>query len=151
MVRKIHLTLERIINEPKFQEKVIELRSKGWLDWQILMALMNNILNLKANNYFRAKKLSFKTSLERTDAFNQIFQEFINADNEEDTYVEIPLDLIINDDLDMHLEQSSTYVLKSFGLENRATFVNVSAVRELLNLRFNLNVDDNPDLSPFKF
>jgi hypothetical protein len=151
MERKIHLTLARINNEPKFQEKVFHLRSEGWLDWQILMALMNNILNLKANNYFRVKKLNFKTSSERTDAFNKIFQEFINADDEENTYVEIPLDLIISKDLEMHLEQSCTYVLKSFELENRATFVNLSAIRELLNLRFNLNVDDTPDLSPFKF
>lgn len=150
-VRKIHLTLERIKNEPKFQEKVIDLRNKGWLDWQIIMALMNNILNLKTNNYIRVKQLKFKTNSERTDAFNQIFQEFINADDEENTYVEIPLDLIINKDLEMHLEQSCTYVLKSFNLENRATFVNLSAIRELLNLRFNLNVDDVPSLSPFKF
>lgn len=151
MARKINLTLDRIKDEPKFHAKIIELRSKGWFDWQIVMALMNNIINLKTDNYIRVNKLEFKNESERSAAYHEIFSEFIKSDNEESTYVEIPLDLIINEDLELHLEQSCDYVLKSFGLENRATFRNFPAIRDFLNVRFNLNVDDVQDLSPFKF
>lgn len=151
MVRKIHLTLDRIKDEPEFQTKVIDLRDKGWLDWQILMALMNNILNLKTNNFIRVKQLKFQTETERSVAFHNIFEELINSDDESNTYVEIPLNYIIDDNLEMHLEQSCDYVLNSFGLENRATYRNFPAVREFLNTRFFLNFDDIPDLSPFKF
>lgn len=151
MVRKIHLTLDRIKDEPDFQAKVIELRSKGWLDWQIVMALMNNILNLKTDNYIRAKQLKFQTESERSVAFHSIFEEFIKSDDETSTYVEIPLRYIIDQGLEMHLEQSCDYVLNSFNLENRATYRNFPAVREFLNKRFCLNVDDIPQLSPFQF
>jgi len=64
---------------------------------------------------------------------------------------EIPLDLIFGDELDLNVMQMPIYVLGSYGLENKSRFPNTKTIREFLNERFNFDIDDVADSSPFKW
>jgi hypothetical protein len=71
--------------------------------------------------------------------------------DEKETYVEIPLDEIIGENLDIHIDQLPFQVLNSFGLECKSRFPDNKAIREVLNIRFHFNVDELEEMSPFKF
>ncbi|RTY77470.1 hypothetical protein EKL97_15405 [Flavobacterium sp. LS1P28] len=150
-LKKIAITFEKIKDIPAFITRIKDLREKGWLDWQILMALMNTIFNYKANIKMSILQRNYLLTEENAMHFRQIITDLHREGENVANYIEIPLQEIIGENLLMHLEQSSLYVLKSFGLENRSRFPNYTAVMELLNNRFNFAQDDLTDNSPFQF
>lgn len=115
------------------------------------MALFNTIINLKTQNYIRILKKENHSITSNNKDYLTVFNEISNEQDEETTYVEIPLKFIIGDDIEMHLNQISMYVLNSFDLENKSRFSNFSATRDFLNKRFNFDIDEVQELSPFDF
>ena len=146
--RSIHLTINRLNQTKLFNERLKEFRRNGWLDWQVLLALYNHINNLKANNALRQNKKAYANDEERLQEFRRLHSEIIGKD-ESETFVEIPIQTIIGEDLDFHLAQTPMYVLNSFGLENKSRFQNPEAVRTFLSERFNFEEDEIQELSPF--
>lgn len=51
----IHLTLERLKRSEQFITELSRLKDEGWLDWQIVLAMYNNILDLKAKKPIGSK------------------------------------------------------------------------------------------------
>lgn len=149
-IRKIKMTFEKVKDLPDFTARVNELRKEGWLDWQILMALMNTIINYKANNEITAQKRNYSHEDEQRLHFQEIIKRLYEEGETAENYIDIPIGILLGENLEMHLEQSGHYVLKSFGLENRSRFPNYRAIRELLNSRFRYDTDDSPTNSPFK-
>lgn len=139
--RKIRLTFERIRDLPDFTARVNELRTEGWLDWQILMALMNTIINYKAYNEIAYLNRNYSSEEERGLHFKEIITRLSSEDENDENYIDIPIRILLGENLNMHLEQSGLYVLKSFGLESRSRFPNYRAIRELLNKRFGYSTD----------
>lgn len=149
-IRKIRMTFEKIKDMPDFRSRVDQLRTEGWLDWQILMALMNTAINYKANYEIADLKRNYSSEDQRRLHFQEIIGRLSKEDETIQNYIDIPIELLLGKDLDMHLEQSSLYVLKSFGLENRSRFPNYKAVRELLNSRFGYGNEDSQKDNPFR-
>ena len=149
--KNLERTLARISGEADFQQKIQKFRDDGWLDWQILLGLQNHISNLKARNIMRLNENVYDTQEQEREEFLKIFNSIIKSKDEEHTYVEIPLQYILDDGLDMHMLQVPAYVLASYGLEGKSRFPNFEAIRSLLNDRFNFASDDAKELSPFKF
>jgi hypothetical protein len=148
-IRKIRMTFEKIKDIPDFTARVNELRTEGWLDWQILMGLMNTIINYKANYEIASLNRNYFSEDQRLVHFQEIITRLYEEGETADNYTDIPLEILLGENLHMHLEQSGHYVLKSFGLENRSRFPNYRALRELLNRRFGYDTDDSPTNSPF--
>jgi hypothetical protein len=144
----IHLTLNRIIKSDKFDEELDKLRKKGWLDWQIVQALYNNIADLKAKNFLQQNGKKYTNHDEWLEDFQEVFQEIIFK-NETETYVEIPMNQVLGDNLEFQLKHLCILVLKSFGLENKSRFPNFIALREFLKVRFRFQEDEVKELSPF--
>lgn len=148
---KIKMTFDRIKDLPEFVCRVNELRAEGWLDWQILMALMNTVFNHKAYYEIAVLNRRYSSEQEQRLHFEQIIGRFYKEGETAANYIDIPIEILLGGNLEMHLEQSGFYALESFGLRNRSRFPNYKAIRKMLNSRFNYDIDDSPADSPFKF
>ncbi|HBH49899.1 MAG TPA: hypothetical protein DDX98_14735 [Bacteroidales bacterium] len=144
----IHLTLERLMKSDKFNAELSRLKSEGWLDWQIVLALYNNIIDLKAKNILGQNGKKYSNDEEWLEDFQKTFHE-IRFKDETETYVEIPIGELIGQNLELQLNQISAHVLKSFGLESKSRFPNFEALRRFLNERFRFQEDEVDELSPF--
>lgn len=144
----IHLTLERLKKSDQFNQELTRLKDEGWLDWQILLALYNNIVDLKAKNSLGQNGKTYANDEEWLEDFQRAFHE-IRLKDETETYVEIPISELIGQNLELHLKQISVHVLKSFGLENKSRFPNFEALKTFLNERFRFHEDEVEELSPF--
>jgi len=148
-LKSTHITIERLKGSKIFTEELKKLKAEGWLDWQIVMALYNNINDLKTKNILRQNGKSYTDDEEWSVDFQKTFHE-IRRKDEEETYVEIPISEIIGPNLDLQLKMISAHVLKSFGLENRSRFPNFEALKTLLNEKFRFDEDEVEELSPFR-
>jgi hypothetical protein len=144
----IHLTLERLKQSEQFVKEHSRLKGKGWLDWQIVLALYNNILDLKAKNLLAQNGKSYANDEEWLEDFQKTFHE-IRFKDETETYVEIPVSELICENLEFQLKQISAHVLKSFGLEDKSRFPNFEALKSFLDERFRFQEDEVEELSPF--
>lgn len=144
----IHLTLERLKRSEQFITELSRLKDEGWLDWQIVLAMYNNILDLKAKNLLAQNGKSYANDEEWLEDFHNTFHE-IRLKDETETYVEIPIRELIGENLELQLNQISAHVLKSFGLENKSRFPNFNALKTFLNERFRFHEDEVEELSPF--
>ena len=141
-----HLTIKHIKKDQGYKNWIDDLRSKGWLDWQILMAMYNHILSYKASLPIREQ--SFPTDEAYRGAYESEFEK-IRRDDESVNYVQFPLQYFIGDEFELQLNHTGYLVMRTWGLENRARFPNFPAIRDLLNHRFKYGIDDIKSLSPF--
>lgn len=148
-LKTIHLSLNRLKKFDEFNIEIEKLSKDGWLDWQIALALFNNIINLKANNFLGQNGKFYKSEDEYINDLKSTIENIIEKD-ESDNYIEIPLKEIIGDNLYFQLKRIPITVLNSYGLENKSRYPNIKAVRELLNRKFRFNIDEIEVLSPFK-
>lgn len=144
----IYITLERLKQSDQFTLELRRLREEGWLDWQIVLALYNNIVDLKAKSLLGQNGKSYSNGDEWLEDLQKIFHE-IRFKDEKETYVEIPMTEITGENLELQLKQISTHVLKSFGLEDKSRFPNFDSLRIFLNERFRFQEDEIEELSPF--
>lgn len=144
----IHLTLERLKKSDQFIQELSRLKSEGWLDWQIVLALYNNIIDLKAKNLIGQNGKKYANDDEWLEDFQNVFHE-IRFKDETETYVDIPISELIGQNIELQLKQINAHVLKSFGLEDKSRFPNFEALKRFLNERFRFQEDEVEELSPF--
>jgi hypothetical protein len=145
--KNLSVSLSTWRGQPEFQATIHELRKNGWLDWQILLALMNYVLNAKANAYMES--VSIADEGERRKAFEkEIFR--LQKLPESECYMEIPVSWLRTKVFEFYIEKMPVDTLHSFGLENNMKHPNFSAVHSLLNKRFLFNVDDQQNSNPLK-
>lgn len=145
--KNLSVSLRTWEGQSEFQTTIRELRKNGWLDWQILIALMNYVLNTKANAYMES--LTITDEGERRKAFEKEFFRLQKLP-ESECYMEIPVSWLKTKDFEFHIEKMPVDTLHSFGLENNMKHPNFSAVHSLLNKRFSFNVDDQQNSNPLK-
>lgn len=143
--RCIYLTIEKLKLDKGFPNLIIELREKGWLDWQIVIAMMNFMLNHKTQ--LEISNRTFDNEEKYVEAFNEIFHKLLYVD-EEQHYIEYPLEAFMSSDFNLQLNQTAINVLQAFGLEYKSKFINFLAVKELLDKRFNMINDMSNENNP---
>lgn len=141
-----HLTIDHLKKDRGYKKWIDDLRAKGWLDWQILMAMYNHILSYKASLPIRGQ--SFPNEETHRRAYESEFEK-IRRDDESVNYVQFPLEYFTGQEFELQLNHTGYLVMRTWGLENLASFPNFPAIRELLNKRFNYDKDDVDGLSPF--
>jgi hypothetical protein len=141
-----YLTIEHLKKQPGYSEWLDNLREKKWVNWQILLAMFNHILSYKTNRFVSGK--TYPSDEIARQEFQKAFQEIQYMD-EKDNYVEFPLEYFKGKEFDFQLDQTGFLVMRTWGMENRATFPNFLAIRDFLNYRFNYGIDDIKNLSPF--
>lgn len=143
--KSTYLTIEHLKTQNGYSEWINSLREQGWLDWQILLSILNHILSYKVNRILSEKK--FETEDIKRIEFQKEAHNILQKD-EKETYVQFPLEYFTGDEFKFQLEQVPFIVLRNWGLENKAQFPNFPAIKDFLNYRFNYGIDDMPELSP---
>lgn len=136
----IRYTLESLNRTPDFKETVQNLRSEGWLDWHILIAIFNATINYRVrmqNPYTIDQKIL-------NDAFFNLKDK---PENREDP--KIPVSEFSEEMLKMHLKFSMISTLKVLGLECHQETPDLKGIKHFLDNRYNYSTDDIEHIDPF--
>lgn len=145
MLRLSHLTLQHIKQDPRYSVFIATLRKDGWLDWQILLGITNHLLLYKASQAMKGR--SIKKADDMQLAFRVERAKLLDID-ESDNFVPVSLDYFMTLDFRLKIDQLAIVVLSHWGLEIKTEYPDFVAIREFLNVRYNFNKDDIPELSP---
>ncbi len=141
----IHLTLAKLYNQKEFQKLIIKLRKDGWQDWLIILTLTNFMLNYKADRELSTFKIDVEE--EKIKKIQDLFFKYQKMD-EKDCYIEFPVEAFQSQEFNFQLQNTCVIVLNACGFENKASFPNFKAIKEFLDIRFNMAIDRNDDDNP---
>ena len=115
------------------------LRAYGWLDWHILAAIANVVINYRV----QSADLDW-----RSDAtWKQMTQAMSNPESA--TAEPVPLTSFTTEKLDIHRRFSMMSLLKIWGLECHQETPDMPAIERLLAARYGYWDDDVPHDDPF--
>ncbi len=141
--KNIYLTIGELVENPEFIALLKSLRNEGWQDWHIFLAISNFILTQKTQ--FKLREISNPTQ----EDFNRIYFEIKEMD-EADFKAEFPVIAFQSLDFQFTLKNTIILILESFGLTNPSKYPNFDAIKEFLDVRFNMAADGSGDKNPFK-
>lgn len=138
--KNIYLTLEELKREPDFSILINEYRSEGWKDWQILINIHNFILNHKIRVF--EKDLFTKADGENFhEEFQKAYHKYSILD-EKDCYIKYPVEAFKSKEFTDNFNIGIMFILPTYGLESKLLTPNFKAIREFMNIRFNMMKDD---------
>lgn len=138
----IHITLEKLQNDKEFHQIIKNLREEGYLDWQIILAMMNFMLSYKSQEIIN--RAMYKTENEYVEALQKSMSNLLKLD-EKDCYIEFPPKAFTSIEFRKQLSIIWVYILRVLGLENKSRYPNFDVIKEFLDIRFNMK-SDNTDL-----
>jgi hypothetical protein len=142
----IHITLEKLKMDKEFPNFINDLRKQGWKDWQIILNIFNFIINYKINKFEKFDSDSYE---EISKHFNLMLRKYRDMD-EKDCYVDFPLKAFRTEAFNLQFDVSFASIIQSYGLENKSLTPNLKAIKEFMDIRFNLNNDDYDENNPLK-
>lgn len=146
MQKSTYLTLEDLKKTPDFPAWLNSLRSRGFKDWQILANMQNFMVNYKVRHL---EVKPFDTEQEYVKHLQKTFHKYLNMD-EKDCYVEFPLKAFQSREFMDQFNISLPSILNTYGLETKLMTPNFEAIKEFLDIRFNIRVDDYNENNPLK-
>jgi len=141
--KNVYLTIEELVENPEFVALLKSLRNVGWQDWHIFLAITNFILDYKAR--LKLKELPQQDE----EQFRELFNEIRQLD-EADFRVKFPMDAFTTPEFRLQIKNTMILILEFFGLANPSKYPNFDAIREFLDVRFNMAEDGSGDKNPFK-
>jgi hypothetical protein len=147
--RSTHVTLERLKKDIEFHDLIKSLREQGYLDWQIISAMMNFICDYKAR--LEVSKMPYADEPHKRESYLKAKHKYYSMD-EEDCRITFSLESFKSAEFQFQLEQIPLNVLDSFGLVYRLPHPNFAAIKEFLDIRFSMNKDnDVMDNNPLSY
>ncbi|AKP53761.1 hypothetical protein [Cyclobacterium amurskyense] len=141
-----YLTLADLGKQPDFPEWLNTLRSQGYKDWQILMNMQNFMINYKVQRF---ENNEFNNEQEYVEHFQKKMYEYMNMD-EKNCYIQFPLKAFRSKEFMEQFNIGLLAVLKTYGLETKLMTPNFKAIKEFLDVRFNLGNDDFNENNPLR-
>ena len=138
-------SLAKWLTSLDFQNVVRAYRSQGWLDWQILLALMNYTLSIQAEE--NVKSIPGLRPEQIQALRDKESARLLKLEQEED-HRGLTVDELNDPFFDFFLRKTPTDTLGSFGLQNGMKHPNFAAVRNLLEKKFKFGQDDVSEQSP---
>ena len=135
----LQITVEGLASSEEFRHTVRALRKNGWLDWHILAAIANIVMNYRVHSAGLDWR-SVETQEQMTQAMSS---------SESATAEPVPVSLFTPDTINAHRRLSMMSLLKIWGLECRQETPDVPAIERLLEARYGYWVDDVPHVDPF--
>ena len=139
LAKSLRITLIRLASSQEFLRTVEELRKQGWLDWHIVNAAFNVVMN-------------YRFSGPRFDMLSEVTQrEMMQAafSLESGTAEPVPLPLFNIEAMDNSRQIAMLSLIKHWGLDCRQETPDISAIEGLLASRYGYWDDDVPHDDPF--
>ena len=135
----LRITAEVLGSSEKFQDIVETLRARGWLDWHILTAIFNIVMNYRfpGNRFNMLSEEGYKEMMEA--AFRP----------ESATDAPVPIGLFNLDSMDTNRQFSMLSLVKHWGLECHQETPDIPAIEQLLASRYGYWDEDVPHDDPF--
>jgi len=130
-------TLPALRSYLPFADVVRSLRTRGWKDWHILLAVLH-----VAQNH----RLSLQRPPRNEAEANRLFEMFMRAEQPDDP---APMDMFTEDALREAIRFSWPSTLKVWGLQLRQNPPDIDALESLLAERYGYWTDDAPHDEPF--
>ncbi|MEZ2389075.1 hypothetical protein AB6813_05900 [bacterium RCC_150] len=129
----LRLTLPRLLSDQAARATIVRLRNEGWLDWQILVTLVNIAMN------WRMKHAGIQIGVGDP-------RRAIRLAREPETALspEIPLSEFGDDEVNMYAAIQAVSVARRWDLRGRSAVPGEYAMRDLLVRRYWYAVDDIP-------
>jgi hypothetical protein len=132
----LRITLPRLVRENSVQQAISELRSEGWKDWHLLMAISNLVIN-------------FRIAKSGSDISDPAVRErFMRLEPEDPCEEEIDPAMITTDALRMQLLFSAGATADALGLEPSGA-LSPEEIQHVLATRYSYWQDDAPHDDPF--
>jgi hypothetical protein len=138
MEKSIYLTIKELKKLPDFPIWLNDLRNQGYKDWQILMNMQNFIVNYKVQTL---EGKEFETEQKFMKHLQKSFHKYMNMD-EKDCYVQFPLKAFQSKEFMDLFCVGLPSILNTYGLETKLMTPNFGSIKEFLDIRFNMRVDD---------
>jgi hypothetical protein len=129
----LRLTLPRLLSDQAGRATIVRLRNEGWLDWQILVTLVNIAMN------WRMKHAGIRIGVGDPRRALQLARE-----PETEISPQIPLSEFADDEVNMHAAIQAVSVARRWDLRGRSEVPGEYAMRDLLVRRYWYSVDDIP-------
>ena len=139
LAKGLRITVPMLASSEAFRATVRTLRAKGWLDWHILAAIFNIVMN------YRFPVNRYDLPLEETE--NQMIREALQVENASASPV--PIGLFTLDAMDENRKLAMLALVKHWGLELRQITPDIPAIEQLLADRYGYWDDDIPHDDPF--
>lgn len=144
--KSTYITLADLKKDPDFPAWLNSMRSQGFKDWQILINIQNFMVNYKVQRFENKR---FDTEQEYVDHLQKAFHKYANMD-EKDCYVQFPLKAFQLKEFMDQFNIGLPSILNTYGLETKLMTPNFEAIKEFLDIRFNVQVDDYNENNPLK-
>ena len=141
--KSIYITLEELKKEPDFLALINKYRNEGWKDWQILVNMQNFMINHKVR-IFENHILSNTEGEVFYGKFQKMFHKYSLMD-EKDCYIKYPLEAFKSKEFNDQFNIGALSILSTYGLESKLLTPNFKALKEFMDVRFNISVDDYTD------
>ena len=128
----IQHTFNKIKKEGWFKKTIKELKEEGWLDWHLLVSIMNLIMTYKAQNIVGPH--SDPKELKR------VFKEILNSPENEET--SLPMEVLSIKQMRTQLNFMFNSFALTWGLEPHNEVPNIEGIKEFMGARFKLLEDD---------
>lgn len=129
----LRYTLPRLLTDEGGRATIVRLREAGWLDWQILVALVNAAMN------WRVQQAGIRPGVGDPTKIMELAQE-----PETTASPKRPLPVFADDLIDMHIYMQTVSVARRWNLRGRQEAPGEEAMRDLLTRRYQYAVDDIP-------
>ena len=131
-IKPIKLTLQKANKNENFKKVLNSLKNEGFLDWQLLLIIMNTVLNYRSHqNGF--KSIEIQTHLQK----EMMSREELESDRE------IPIDLL-STRIAYHKDPTIGAIAKTWGLVIKQSTPDMNAIKELLDVKYGNSSDDIP-------
>lgn len=134
--KPIEHTLPRLKKDPIFLEAVEKLKSEGWLDWQILMAIATLTLNYRINKKMAQEKGSYQK-------YQDEFMKQLHA-KEDESAMHVPAEHFTYQNMRNAMITNLGSTFKSIGYELKRQTPNMNGMLEFARQRLRFFEDDIP-------
>ena len=135
----LRITVQALASSEKFQGTVETLRASGWLDWHILTAIFNIVMNYR----FPGNRFNMLSEEGSKEMMKAAFRP------ESATDAPVPIGLFNLDSMDTNRHFSMLSLVKHWGLECHQETPDIPAIEQLLANRYGYWDEDVPHDDPF--
>lgn len=139
LAKSLRITVVRLALSEKFLSTVQALRREGWLDWHILTAIVNIVMNYRNP----IDPLDQPSGVSQREMLRAAFRPEAGTDEP------VPIGLLTPDKMNMHRQVSMMALLNHWGLECHQNTPDIPAIERLLADRYGYWDDDVPHEDPF--